>query len=182
MTNAKRFSRVLCCAVTFTVLAASSPVVLADDSSHEKNGAHSSGPVTGELGFWTLFVFAGLLFVLGKFAWKPMIEALDKREKHLRETLEEAERARVEASRSLAEHAKKLAEVQTEVRAILDEARRDAQQTQQEIMKQAQAEAQATSARRSAISSKPATKRCRSCSSRPPISRPTWRRGSCGDR
>jgi F-type H+-transporting ATPase subunit b len=44
----------------------------------------------------------------------------------------------------LAEHERKMAEVQVEVRAILDEARRDAQHTQQEIMRVAQSEAQAT--------------------------------------
>ena len=97
-----------------------------------------------DLGVWSLIVFVVLLFVLRKFAWGPLMEGLDAREKHIHNEIAEAERARLEAQRMLAEHEKKLAEVQNEVRAIIDEARRDAQHTQQEIMKQAQSEAQAT--------------------------------------
>ena len=96
------------------------------------------------LAFWTLVVFLGLLLVLGKFAWKPLLDSLQAREKHIRESIQDAERARDQAKALLAEHDKKLAEVQNEVRAILDEARRDAQHTQTEILKQAQSEAQNT--------------------------------------
>jgi len=100
--------------------------------------------VRTDLAIWSFVVFLILLAILWKFAWGPIASALDAREKHIHNEIAEAEQANAEAKRLLAEHDKKLAEVQNEVRAILDEARRDAQHTQQEIMKQAQTEAQAT--------------------------------------
>lgn len=97
-----------------------------------------------DLAIYTFVVFLVLLAILWKFAWGPIASSLEAREKHIHNEIAAAERANAEAKRLLGEHEKKMAEVQTEVRAIIDEARRDAQHTQQEIMKQAQAEAQAT--------------------------------------
>jgi F-type H+-transporting ATPase subunit b len=97
-----------------------------------------------DLAIYTFVVFLLLVLILTKTAWRPIVAALDAREKHIHNEIAEAERANAEAKRILAEHEKKMAEVQNEVRAILDEARRDAQHTQQEIMKQAQSEAHAT--------------------------------------
>ena len=138
--------------VCVAVVLAFGGLVLAerDDPAHQGSPAaaasHASdgAPLRGELGFWSILVFLGLLAVLGRFAWRPLVEAIDAREKHIRDSVQDAERARDQAKALLAEHDKKLAEVQNEVRAILDEARRDAQQTQTEILKQAQSEAQNT--------------------------------------
>jgi F-type H+-transporting ATPase subunit b len=150
------FRASLCAAMVGFVLVWHAVAVAADARSssgeqptereHAVGTAHSgdSTPITGELSFWTLIMFGVLLAVLGRYAWGPLLDALDARERHIRDSLQEAERARDEARRLLAEHERKLADVQNEVRAILDEARRDAQHTQQEILKQAQAEAQAT--------------------------------------
>jgi F-type H+-transporting ATPase subunit b len=117
--------------------------------THEHIG-HAGGvntdpaEIKADLALYTLAVFSLLLWILWKFAWDPIMAALETREKHIHGEIAEAERANAEAKRLLAEHDRKLAEVQNEVRAILDEARRDAQHTQDEILKQAQAEAQAT--------------------------------------
>ncbi len=110
------------------------------------HGAATENPIElkADLGVWTLVVFVILLIVLRRFAWGPLVESLDAREKHVREAVRAAECARDEAARLVAEHERKLAGAQNEVRAILDEARRDAQQTQADILKQAQAEAQST--------------------------------------
>lgn len=96
------------------------------------------------LAFWTIVVFGGLLWVLGKFAWKPLLDALNAREQRMQQMISEAEQAREQAKSLLAEHDRKLAGVHNEVRAILDEARRDAQATHGDILRQAQAEAQST--------------------------------------
>jgi F-type H+-transporting ATPase subunit b len=118
-------------------------------AEHEHIG-HAGGVNTApaevrtDLGIWSFVVFLILLAILWKFAWGPIVTALDAREKHIHTEIAEAEAANAEAKRILAEHEKKMAEVQNEVRAIIDEARRDAQHTQQEILKQAQADAQAT--------------------------------------
>jgi len=124
--------------------------------AHDSHGEHighagnvntDPAEIRRDLAIYTLVVFLILLGILWKFAWGPIAASLDARESHIHSEIAQAEKANVEAKRLLAEHAKKLAEVQVEVRAILDEARRDAQHTQQEIVKQAQAEAQAISQR-----------------------------------
>jgi F-type H+-transporting ATPase subunit b len=116
----------------------------ADEANHDHAASFSAFPAFGELGFWTLLVFAGLLAVLTRFAWKPLAQALDDREKHIRNEREAAEQAHERAKALLAEHERKMAEVQNEVRGIIDAARRDAQTTQQEILKKAQADADST--------------------------------------
>jgi F-type H+-transporting ATPase subunit b len=122
------------------------PVLLAGVAQAEEAGhAHEgSFPAFGELGFWTLFVFAGLLAVLAKFAWKPLIDALESREQHVRTELAEAAAAHEKAKTLLAQHEKILEGAQTEIRALMDEARRDAQHARDDIVKQAQTEAQST--------------------------------------
>jgi F-type H+-transporting ATPase subunit b len=95
------------------------------------------------LAIWTLVVFIGLLFVLGRFAWKPLLAALHERERHLEHVLTESERARNESEALLAEHRKQMARAADEVRAILDKARGDAQAMTDQMVRQAQAESEA---------------------------------------
>ena len=52
-----------------------------------------------DLGIWTLVVFLLLLFVLSKFAWKPMMQGLEHRERAIHPALHEAQQARDEAAR-----------------------------------------------------------------------------------
>ena len=95
------------------------------------------------LALWTVVVFVGLLFVLGKFAWKPLLQALHLREEHLEHVLMETERARNESEQLLAEHRKLMNEAADQVRALLDAARREAQTTAEDILQKARAEADA---------------------------------------
>lgn len=95
------------------------------------------------LSIWTLAVFVLLFTLLGKFAWKPLLQALHQREHHLQHVLEETERARNESESLLAEHRRQMARAADEVRAILDKARQDAQATAEQLIKHAQDEAEA---------------------------------------
>ena len=103
-------------------------------------------PVKAEpaLVVWTTVVFFGLLFLLGKYAWTPLMTALHDREHGLERTLEETERARHESEKILAEHRALMAKAGDDVRAILDKARADAQLAADQIVKAAQAEAEAS--------------------------------------
>ncbi len=47
---------------------------------------------------WTIASFVVLVAVLGKYGWKPMIQALSEREGKIRSALEQADKARSEAS------------------------------------------------------------------------------------
>jgi F-type H+-transporting ATPase subunit b len=112
-------------------------------AASEHASSESSNPIKPEPGvaIWTVFVFIGLLFVLGKYAWKPLIGALHERERHLEHVLMETERARNESEANLAEHRKLMLRAGDEVRGILDKARQEAQTAADQIVKQAQSEA-----------------------------------------
>ena len=92
---------------------------------------------------WTVAVFIGLLLILGRFAWKPLLAALHQREEHLEHVLEETERARNESEQLLAEHRRRLAATEEQIRAMFDQAKKDAQGLADDIVKKAQAEAEA---------------------------------------
>jgi F-type H+-transporting ATPase subunit b len=100
-------------------------------------------PIKLELGLmvWSVAVFALLMAVLTRFAWKPLLAALHSREQHLEHVLLETERARNESEANLDEHRKLMAKAGDEVRAILDKARQEAQATADQLIKQAQSEA-----------------------------------------
>lgn len=97
-----------------------------------------------DLAVWSFITFLVFLTVLRKFAWSPLIGALDQREHKMKQALADAESARHKAEAMLAEHAKKLAKVQDEVKEILAEARRDAEHTKQDIVATANKEAEVT--------------------------------------
>ncbi|WP_075349085.1 F0F1 ATP synthase subunit B [Algoriphagus marinus] len=78
-------------------------------------------PGTGLI-FWQLFGFLGLLFILIKFAWKPMLEALEERESSIENALKSAETARNEMANLKAENEKLLAEARLERDIILKKA------------------------------------------------------------
>lgn len=86
---------------------------------------------------WTVVTFLALLFVLRKFAWKPLITALDKREEHVRSSIERSERAAREAERILEENRKQLAKAEAESHRILNEGRSLAEKLKNEILDQA---------------------------------------------
>ena len=120
---------------------------------HQQSGAGTSHGAPDPLSFdpdlavVTLIVFVVLLAVLWKFAWGPIAEALDKREHSIAHQIAEAQRMHDEAKQLLAEHERKLAGAADEMRAIIDEARRDAEHVRQEIVAEAKSSAEAERAR-----------------------------------
>lgn len=72
--------------------------------------------------FWQLFGFLGLLFILIKFAWKPMLAALEERESSIENSLKAAESARNEMANLKADNEKLLAEARLERDVILRKA------------------------------------------------------------
>jgi F-type H+-transporting ATPase subunit b len=115
------------------------------DAAHGAHAPVNTSPVEvdPDLAIATLIVFGILFVLLTKFAWKPIAEALDRRERLISEQIAAAERSQQEARRMLTEYEQKLAVAHEEVRGILDEARRDAATTGQEIVAKAAREAEA---------------------------------------
>jgi F-type H+-transporting ATPase subunit b len=90
-----------------------------------------------DLALWTLAVFVLLMVLLTKFAWKPIMDGLEKREQGIADTIAAAHRANEEAKSMLVSYERRLAEAADEVRGMLEEARRDAEATKQAIVAEA---------------------------------------------
>jgi F-type H+-transporting ATPase subunit b len=83
---------------------------------------------------WTIITFIILLFILGKVAWKPLVNALQAREQSIRDALLKAEEARKEAERLLAENTQAMKHANEETSRILKEGRELAEQIKNEIV------------------------------------------------
>ena len=90
-----------------------------------------------DLAVWSFAVFLGLLGLLTKFAWKPIMQGLEKREEGILRQIAETKASNEEARRMLASYERRLAEASEEVRGMLEEARRDADNTRQAIVAEA---------------------------------------------
>jgi F-type H+-transporting ATPase subunit b len=87
-----------------------------------------------------LISFAIVFFVLSKFAWPAISEMLDQRADNIRESLERAENAKVEAERLLEEYKQTMAEARKEAGTILQQAKQSAETTRSEASAKAQAD------------------------------------------
>jgi F-type H+-transporting ATPase subunit b len=96
-----------------------------------------------DLGIWTLVVFLVLLFVLGRFAWKPLLQGLEHRERAIHSALHEAQQARDEATRARVQLEEQMRRANDQVRAMLDEARRAAERNTAEMTAEAHKKMQA---------------------------------------
>ncbi len=128
----------------------SPPAAAHASPSDPADGAQALNPVTykwngmnfpGDLSVWTAVVFVLVLVVLWKTAWRPLAEGLQKREDEIAAQIAEAEQKNREARQLLTEYEQKLAASRDEVRGILDEARRQAEQSGRELLQKAKADA-----------------------------------------
>lgn len=86
---------------------------------------------------WTLVIFLALVVILGKFAFGPIANALDEREKGVADNIASAQQANDEAKNILAQYQQKLEDSRDEVRQIIETARKDAQRTADGIVEKA---------------------------------------------
>lgn len=117
-----------------------SEAIHTDPSHPSANDPLSADP---DLALWTLIVFVVLLAVLWKFAWGPIIGALEKREHSVADHIAEAERNHLEAKRLLSQYDQKLADAAAEVRELMEQARREAEHARQTILAEAKQSADA---------------------------------------
>ncbi|MGB1309143.1 MAG: F0F1 ATP synthase subunit B [Oceanihabitans sp.] len=73
--------------------------------------------------FWTAITFLCLLFILRKFAWKPILGAVEERENGIKDALASAENARKEMENLTADNERILKEARAERETMLKEAR-----------------------------------------------------------
>jgi len=72
---------------------------------------------------WQVVIFVGLIFLLKKFAWKPILDAVNEREQGIKNALESAESARNEMQNLQADNQRILQEARAERDAMLKDAR-----------------------------------------------------------
>lgn len=85
----------------------------------------------------TVITFAILLALLKKFAWGPLKEVMDKRERDINRDIDEAEEAKLNAQKLEEENKKTLKQTQDEVQRILEDARVQARKQHEEIIHEA---------------------------------------------
>lgn len=90
---------------------------------------------------WTIVTFLVLVAVLAKFAWRPLLEALEKRQESIRKSLDDARQARQELEQVQAESARIVAQARSDAEAIIARTRTDAERFGQELKDKARAEA-----------------------------------------
>ncbi|WP_033959616.1 F0F1 ATP synthase subunit B [Psychroserpens jangbogonensis] len=73
--------------------------------------------------FWQTLLFVFLLLLLKKYAWKPMLTAVNDREEGIRNALDSAEKAKLEMQNLQADNQKLLKEARAERESMLKEAR-----------------------------------------------------------
>ncbi len=92
------------------------------------------------LTLWTLVTFACVVLVLGKFAWGPILAALEAREAQIKNDLKAADDARQSAETSRRDFEAKLSDMQAKTQALLSQAEKDARKLKEDMLKAAQDE------------------------------------------
>jgi len=92
--------------------------------------------------FWTVITFLILLLILKKLAWKPILTALDQRENSIKEALEKADKARLEAQKALEENKASIVRAEEEAKKIIDQSRLFADKLKEQIMQDSKVKAQ----------------------------------------
>ncbi len=91
---------------------------------------------------WTIAVFLTLLFLLKRFAWGPLLAALEQRRAGIRKSLDDADRAKKELEQVQQESETVVRKARAEAETIVSTARADGAKLRDELRRQAQEEAQ----------------------------------------
>jgi len=83
---------------------------------------------------WTTVTFIALILILKKFAWKPILAALDQREDAIRDALEKADRAKEEAQKVLEQNQANLNKAEDESRKIIEQSRSFAEKLKEQML------------------------------------------------
>ena len=113
----------------------------------QEHGAAEGGgglfDINAGLSIWTVAVFLTVLFVLWRFAFGPILAAVNAREEGINKALQEARDRQAEAEKLLEEHKQQLAEARRQAQEILAEGRDAAGRLQKDIESKARKEGEA---------------------------------------
>jgi F-type H+-transporting ATPase subunit b len=124
-------------------LACAAPASAAEPGPSQDYGLNPFAPsaLQGDLALWTAVVFLLLVWILWKYAWGPLAAALDKRERHVADQIAQAEAANQQAKETLADYERRLAVAGDQVRSILEQGRRHAEELSRELLDRAKQDA-----------------------------------------
>jgi len=91
---------------------------------------------------WTIITFLVLLGLLAKFAWRPLLKALESRQETIRRSLDDADKARIELERLHEESARIIRQARVDAEAIVVKTRADADKLGEELRHKAREEAE----------------------------------------
>jgi F-type H+-transporting ATPase subunit b len=92
---------------------------------------------------WTILTFLILVALLARFAWRPLLQALERRQATIAQSLDDAQRARQELERLQRESTQIMAQARAEAESILARTRSDADALREELKQKARTEAAA---------------------------------------
>jgi F-type H+-transporting ATPase subunit b len=90
---------------------------------------------------WTIVTFLLLVALLARYAWRPLLEALERRQESIRKSLDDAQQAKQELERLNVESQRILSAARAEADQVLSSTRSDANRFREELKQKAQAEA-----------------------------------------
>jgi F-type H+-transporting ATPase subunit b len=91
---------------------------------------------------WTIVTFLLLVTLLARFAWRPLLQALDRRQAQIKQSLDDAEKAKRELERLQQEGAQILRQARVEAEQIVSSSRAYAEKLKDEIKAKARADAE----------------------------------------
>ena len=89
-----------------------------------------------------LFFFIILIYLVGKFAWGPVMDMMKKREDYIANEIEQAEKNRAEAEKASKEAVERLRQTKQEAQKIIEDARTAGLKQEQDIIEAAKKEAE----------------------------------------
>ena len=92
------------------------------------------------LSFFTIVLFVLFVGVLSKFAWGPLLKAIDEREKSIRDALEASQKALSEAQALLAQHKELVRQIGSEREEIIKRAAKEAEEFKIDLIARARTE------------------------------------------
>ena len=90
---------------------------------------------------WTIVTFLVLLALLAKFAWTPLLAALETRQNAIRKSLDDAQQAKEELERLHVESGKIIQRARNDAETIIAQSRSDGDRLREELKQKARAEA-----------------------------------------
>mgnify|MGYP001180249774 FL=1 len=111
-------------------------------AQHESEGGGGLYDINTGLSVWTLIVFVSLLLILRKYAWGPIVDAVDSREKGIQAAIDGAAELNIEAAKLLEEHREQMADARRQASEILAEAKVAGERVRKELEEKARTEAQ----------------------------------------